>query len=248
MAESDILFKTFVVRNVLPICAIIIGLYILKRNKKKVNGIVSAYLLNRFVPSANKATKREKEKLFAELFDQQRGIDSDLMILEIGAGGGANFEFYPPNSAITCLDPNRYFNEYLLENSKKYGVHVKFLKGFAEKMDDLESDIFDAVVCTFVLCTVDTTKSLQEVRRVLKPGGKFYFLEHVAAEKGSFLSCIQRLLNPVWRRILGGCQIIKDSGESVKMAGFSNTHITPFSGKFPFVFVVRPLCMGIATK
>nr|XP_022317095.1 methyltransferase-like protein 7A [Crassostrea virginica] len=249
MAESDLIVKTFVLRRVFPVCAVLIVLYIFKKNSKRINGVVSAYILNRAVPSLNNATKSQKQKLFSELGDQQRTLGRDLKILEIGAGSGANFEFYPPNSTVTCLDPNQYFQGYLEENSEKHGLNVNFLKGYAEKMDAVENDTFDAVTCTLVLCSVrDVKKSLDEVRRVLKPGGKFYFLEHVAAEKSTVTKFFQRCLNPVWRRILGGCQIIKETGKDVESAGFTRTRITPFSGNFPFVFVVRPLCMGIATK
>ena len=170
MAESDLIVKTFVLRRVFPVCAVLIVLYIFKKNSKRINGVVSAYILNRAVPSLNNATKSQKQKLFSELGDQQRTLGRDLKILEIGAGSGANFEFYPPNSTITCLDPNQYFQGYLEENSKKHGLKVNFLKGFAEKMDAVENDTFDAVTCTLVLCSVrDVKKSLDEVRRVLKP-------------------------------------------------------------------------------
>nr|XP_011419354.2 methyltransferase-like protein 7B [Crassostrea gigas] len=249
MAESDLIVKTFVIRRVFPVCAVLIVLYVFKKNSKRINGIVSAYVLNRAVPSLNKATKGQKQKLFSGMWDQQRKLGRDLKILEIGAGSGANFQFYPSNSVVTCLDPNEYFHGYLEENSKKNGLSVNFLKGFAEKMEGVEDNTFDAVTCTLVLCTVRSVeKSLDEVQRVLKPGGKFYFLEHVAAERKSITKFFQRLLNPVWKRAFGGCQIIKETGNEVQKAGFAETQVTPFNGSFPFVFVVRPMCMGIATK
>lgn len=73
-------------------------------------------------------------------------------------------------------------------------------------------------------------------------------MEHVAAERKSITKFFQRLLNPVWKRAFGGCQIIKETGNEVQKAGFAETQVTPFNGAFPFVFVVRPMCMGIATK
>lgn len=170
MAESDLIVKTFVIRRVFPVCAVLIVLYVFKKNSKRINGIVSAYVLNRAVPSLNKATKGQKQKLFSGMWDQQRKLGRDLKILEIGAGSGANFQFYPSNSVVTCLDPNEYFHGYLEENSKKNGLSVNFLKGFAEKMEGVEDNTFDAVTCTLVLCTVRSVeKSLDEVQRVLKP-------------------------------------------------------------------------------
>lgn len=73
-------------------------------------------------------------------------------------------------------------------------------------------------------------------------------MEHVAAERKSITKFFQRLLNPVWKRAFGRCQIIKETGNEVRKAGFAETQVTPFNGAFPFVFVVRPMCMGIATK
>lgn len=170
MAESDLIVKTFVIRRVFPVCAVLIVLYVFKKNSKRINGIVSAYVLNRAVPSLNKATKGQKQKLFSGMWDQQRKLGRDLKILEIGAGSGANFQFYPSNSVVTCLDPNEYFHGYLEENSKKNGLSVNLLKGFAEKMEGVEDNTFDAVTCTLVLCTVRSVeKSLDEVQRVLKP-------------------------------------------------------------------------------
>lgn len=78
-------------------------------------------------------------------------------------------------------------------------------------------------------------------------GGKFYFLEHIAAEKGSLTGYFQGLLNPIWS-FMSGCHITRETKQAVRRAGFARTRITPFNGKFPFVFVIRPLCMGIATK
>jgi ubiquinone/menaquinone biosynthesis C-methylase UbiE len=176
MAESDLVVKAFVVRMFFPCCVVIFGLYILKRNSKRISSVVSAYLLNKSVPLVNKATKQEKKKLFSELLDQRREVGRNLMILEIGAGGGANFEFYPPKSNVTCLDPNRCFNKYIENNSKKYKLHVNYVKGYAENMTKVEDDMYDAVVCTLVLCSVkNVSMSLREVQRVLKPVSFYLF-------------------------------------------------------------------------
>jgi hypothetical protein len=85
------------------------------------------------------------------------------------------------------------------------------------------------------------------VRRVLKPGGRFFFIEHVAAEPGTFLRRMQDLLLGPWRYVFEGCHTNRETGTLLEEAGFSRVEIDRFtSEKMPLVVV--PQIVGVATK
>ena len=92
-------------------------------------------------------------------------------IIEVGVGGGSNFELYPENSQLTALDYNDCFKEEFMKNIKNY-PNIEFngyLTGSVEDMHQIEDNYFDAVLITHVFCSVDDVqKGLSEVRRVLK--------------------------------------------------------------------------------
>jgi len=124
-----------------------------------------------------------KRKLFQELetLKDVRG-DGRLVLLEVGCGGGNNFSYYPAGSEVICIERNRHFEATLYETAGHYpevqilALHVSP----AENMGEVQSGSVDAVVSTKVLCSVtDLDQCLQEIIRVLKHGGKFFFLEHV---------------------------------------------------------------------
>ena len=77
--------------------------------------------------------------------------------------------------------------------------------------------------------------------------GKFYFLEHVAAERGTVLNRVQKLMNPAWHFCTGDCQISKDTGRAIASAGFSKTWMEHFNLN-TIIYVIRPLLIGTATK
>lgn len=123
-------------------------------------------------------------------------------ILEIGVGTGKNFPYYPKDVEVTAID----FSEKMLERARKkardLGIRVRL--GQMDVQDlELEDNTFDTVVGSFVFCSVpDPIKSLQEVRRVSKPGGKVILLEHVLSAN-RLLAWLMNLVNPVAVRVMG---------------------------------------------
>ncbi|PWA69983.1 zinc finger, RING/FYVE/PHD-type [Artemisia annua] len=105
----------------------------------------------------------------------------------------------------------------------------------------------DAVVGTLVLCSVeDVNKTLQEIKRVLKPGGLYIFVEHVAAKDGTFLKVIQRVLDPLQQTVADGCHLTRETGDSISAAGFSSVDIkTTFLSS---ASLINPHAYGIALK
>ena len=135
------------------------------------------------VSKASKCTEQIyaplKQKILGDLGERLKEVKGD--VLEIGIGAGENFPYYPQGTSIIAVDPNPYVEKLLRENLGKTGdgVHLKkFVVASAEDMKctsggfGVEDNSVAAAVCTFLLCSLtddQTTKTLQEVKRVLKP-------------------------------------------------------------------------------
>lgn len=168
-------------------------------------------------------------------------------VIEIGAGNGANFRYYPPDVRVVAYEPNPYMHDRLHASARTHGLDVELRAVSAERLD-FEDNTVDAAVCTLVLCTVpNPVQTISEVQRVLKPGGRFFFIEHVAAERGTFLRRVQDLLHRPWRYVFEGCHTNRETGTLLEEAGFSRLEIDRFaSRKMPPV--VLPQIVGVATK
>lgn len=152
-------------------------------------------------------------------------------ILELGPGVGPNFPYYAPEIEWIGLEPNPHMHAYLRERAGAEGItQTDFRIAGAEKIDLPDASI-DAVVSTLVFCSVpDAAGAMREVLRVLKPGGRFVFVEHVAGERGSGLRRIQAAVRPVFRFCFDGCQPDRETGRLIDEAGFAhvNTLEPPF--------------------
>jgi ubiquinone/menaquinone biosynthesis C-methylase UbiE len=145
-------------------------------------------------------------------------------VLEIGIGSGLNLPCYPPSvKDITAVDINPAMGKRASKRMKASGVRVdlKILNG--ERLP-FESGSFDSVVVTFTLCSIaDVKAALKEMRRVLKKGGRLYFLEHgLCPEKK--IARWQRRLNPIQKRIGDGCQLDRNIPALVTRTPFKMNH------------------------
>lgn len=142
-------------------------------------------------------------------------------VLELGAGGGANFALYDPArvASVQGVDPSPGLLTRARDAAKAEGIDFEIEEGVAESLP-FSNDRFDTVLITFTLCSVqDQMQSLAEARRVLKPEGKLLFLEHGAAPDADVAKW-QRRIEPVWKRIGGGCHLTRPITDAVRRAGF----------------------------
>jgi ubiquinone/menaquinone biosynthesis C-methylase UbiE len=140
-------------------------------------------------------------------------------ILEIGFGTGRNLPHYPPDvRRIEAIDPDVDLDRFSQPRIAAAGIDVDFHHLNAEHLP-FEGDRFDTVVCTLTLCSIpDVVHALGEVRRVLKPGGRFLFLEHGLAPDAG-VARWQRRLDPLQQRIAGGCHLSRDTVALVNQSG-----------------------------
>lgn len=179
--------------------------------------------------------------------ERKRGLLGRLSgeVVEIGPGSGVNLSYLPREVRWTGIEPNPFFHPYIRKEAARLDRPVRLRVGLAEDLE-LEDASVDAVVGTLVLCSVDRVEAvLEEILRVLKPGGRYCFLEHVAAPEGSRLRWIQRAVRPVWSSLLDGCRPDADTRVRIARAGFAQLNWEDFRGPLP---VVSPHICGFAEK
>ncbi|XP_069509528.1 thiol S-methyltransferase TMT1A-like [Ambystoma mexicanum] len=190
-----------------------------------------------------------KKKLFSRLPDFT-GPSGPLKVLEIGCGTGCNFPFYPRGAKVTCTDANPHFQEYL-RKSQAENDHLHFepnLVAPAENLFEVGDASVDVVVSTAVLCSVKSVEAaIKEVVRILRPGGAYFFLEHVCADHSTWTYIFQRMLDPSWKCVFAGCNLCRESWKDLEKAPFSEMklqHICP-----PFRWrPIGPHITGYAVK
>jgi len=156
--------------------------------------------------------------------DLFQGIEGT--VVEIGPGTGINFPYFPSGSKWIGIEPNDAFHEGLMIKAKENGINASLVNGNATNIP-LPDENADAVVCTLVLCSVDEPKlAISEMKRILKPGGKLFFIEHVGAVKESGLRKAQNVFNPINRLMADGCNCNRETWTSLNEGGFSDVHLT----------------------
>ena len=204
---------------------------------------VRSYFMARFYDASMK--KMEAACLSRWRSELLSDISGD--VLEIGSGTGANLPYYPESiHRLVLSEPDPHMlvllrqriqntpdNKFTAVHSSAYGLN------FPDRS-------FDAVVSTLVLCSVVSPEaSLSGIKRVLKPGGRLYFIEHVLAKESPRLIRWQKLLQPLWIYMCGNCHTARDTERHISDAGFRFETIEKLSASGAPA-IVSPTIKGIA--
>ena len=151
------------------------------------------------------------------------GLLSDVAgeVVEVGAGNGMNFSHYPTTAMrVVAVEPEPHLRRLAEETAQRARVPVSVVPGRAEALD-LPSASVDVGVVSLVLCALgDPGRALDELYRVIRPGGELRFLEHVTAESVG-LRAVQRLADAtIWPLLTGGCHTARDPVADIFRAGF----------------------------
>jgi ubiquinone/menaquinone biosynthesis C-methylase UbiE len=183
----------------------------------------------------------------AEVAEHRRRLLAGLAgrVLEVGAGNGLNFPYYPATvTEVLAVEPEPHLRRLALAAARQAPVPIRVVDGTAEALPTHDA-AFDAVVASLVLCTVaDLDQALAETRRVLRPGGRLRFYEHVRAEDPRLARWQDRLERP-WGWLVGGCHPNRDTVAAITAAGLRVVQLDRFDLQ-AMPPLARPHVLGVA--
>lgn len=165
-------------------------------------------------------------------------------VLEIGFGTGYNLPFYKDVTKLYALDPSRELYSYATDRISTVSFPVVYLQNSAEKIP-LESGTIDTVVSTWSLCSIpNLPEAMREIKRVLKPGGRFLFVEHGQSSK-KINSIAQKLITPVTKIFTGNCHLDRKIDDFIIKSGLTIEQIDMFpEGGRPLMFSYRGVAIN----
>lgn len=196
--------------------------------------IIFPFLLGRSM------SKPSLAKLRKQLLSEVNG-----KILEVGFGTGENLKYYPGHvQKITVIDINDELGKKAKEKILESAIDVDYQKVSAEQLP-FDNSSFDCIVSTFTFCSIlNIEKAVAEYFRVLKPGGKLFFLEH-GKSTDKKVSFFQNLINPIFKRI--ACDINRDIESIIKTQNFKTLTMKKFYHENTMK-IVWFLYMGVCQK
>jgi ubiquinone/menaquinone biosynthesis C-methylase UbiE len=206
-----------------------------------------------------------KHRLFAKFMAKDDALSDELYaekkkkllgglsgrVLEIGPGTGVNLRFLNDGVEWIGIEPNEAMHPYLRKKAEDLGIDVRLETGMSEQIQVPDSSV-DAVISTLVLCSVDDlSATLEEVLRVLKPGGRFAFLEHVADKPWTARLVAQKIVPfTPWRYFSDGCDPGRRISDAIQKACFAEVEVHDYMQEGPGIILAinRPHIYGTATK
>lgn len=177
-------------------------------------------------PYLERSLSPRKRVVFAGMPDE---------VVEIGSGVGANLRYLPAGGTLVAIEPNRYMHGRLHEAAVRCGVRLDLRERTVEKTGLADHSV-DTVISSLVLCSVqDPEVVLAEIRRILRPGGTFRFVEHVVAKRRTLTRLAQRVFRRPWAWTFEGCSCERDLEGAVRAAGFANVEIDRYRIHTPFL-------------
>jgi SAM-dependent methyltransferase len=156
-------------------------------------------------------------------------------VVEIGSGVGANLRYLPPGSTLVAIEPNWFMYGRLRSAATRHGIQLDLRDRMAEDTG-LEDRSVDTVISSLVLCSVqDPAAVLAEIKRILRPGGTFRFLEHVVADQGTLIRASQRFFRRPWSWTFEGCSCERDLESVIRAAGFANVKLECYRIRTPLL-------------
>jgi ubiquinone/menaquinone biosynthesis C-methylase UbiE len=171
-------------------------------------------------------------------------------IVEVGVGSGVSFAHYPTTvTELIAVEPEPHLRELARDAAASARVPVTVVDGTAEHLP-LDDASVDAAVLAGVLCSVpDPDQALQELARVVRPGGELRFYEHVAARNPRLARLQRRLDSTIWPRLFGNCHTHRDTVETLRRSPFTVDAYERFSFRpTPLSIPVAPRILGRAHR
>ena len=179
----------------------------------------------------------------AELFR-----DLPSTVVEIGTGTGANLRYYRPGTTVIAIEPSPAMHAALAPRAERHRIDVRIEESSAERLPFADASV-DVVVSTLVLCSVDDPRSsIAEIHRVLRPGGRLVFLEHVIAPRPGLLRACQRLTRRPWSTLFDGCDTCRDTETTIRSLTWSRVDIQKRRPFDPVFFPVSQQIYGSVTR
>jgi SAM-dependent methyltransferase len=199
----------------------------------------NAWFFDRLDPIIDRKLRAEKRRLIVDVPDR---------VVEIGAGAGANLRYLPTGTRVTAIEPSTAMHGRLRRRARRYGIELEIEPSPAETLP-VEDAAVELVISSLVLCTVaDPLAAVAEIRRVLRPGGRLVFIEHVIARRRGLLRCVQRLVRRPWGAVFDGCDPCRDTERVLRAAGFSSVSLRRRRTFDPIFYPVVEQISGTATR